>query len=208
MQKISYEFKAHCLGLKYGNKPLFQVLRKMHYIFCVCNGSEYDKVKQVYFDIKLDIRKKFRKAEIIECEKLNKAFYNRLQRLKSRVEYIVNSGKGIFLTLTFTDKVLSITNSETRKKYIWRFLKSLNCNFIANIDFGAKKHREHYHALVMCDSVDNKSYPYGAINFQRIHETSDSVKLAKYVAKLTNHAIKETTKRSVIMYSKGDWKNV
>lgn len=203
--KISYAFKAHCLALTYDNKPLFQVLRKLHYIFSMCYGPEFKKLKQVYQGIAEDIEDKFTIDEINECQKINKAFYNRLQRLKERVLFIINSGKGIFLTLTFTDCILKNTNAETRKMYIWRFLKSLNCRYIANIDFGAKNHREHYHALVEIESVDNKLYSYGAINFQRVHDTSDSVKLSKYIAKLTNHALKETTKRNVIMYSKGNW---
>ena len=203
--KISYDFKAHCLALKYDNKPLFQVLRKLHYIFTCCYGPEFKKCKNIYSEIHEDIYDKFSIEEILECHKINKAFYNRLQRLRERVQSIVNSGKGIFLTLTFTDYILKNTNVETRKMYVWRFLKSLNCRYICNIDFGAKNHREHYHALVEIENVDNKLYSYGAINFQRVHDTSDSVKLSKYIAKLTNHAIKETTKRSVIMYSKGNW---
>ena len=55
MQKISYDFKAHCLSLSYHNKPLFMVLRKIHYIFCFCYGPEFNKVKKIYSDISQEI---------------------------------------------------------------------------------------------------------------------------------------------------------
>ena len=78
-------------------------------------------------------------------------------------------------------------------------------NYVANVDYGAKNHREHYHAVVMCDNIDHKSWRYGAINFKRINYDADIDtinKLSMYVAKLTNHAIKETCKRCYLIYPK------
>lgn len=126
----------------------------------------------------------------------------RSNRLKKRIESFLVGGEACFLTLTFTDKVLNHTTAETRREYVRKFLKSFGVPFVANKDFGAKNHREHYHAVIKIPRVDFKKYPYGAIHGQTIHNTADSVKLSKYIAKLTNHAIKETTKRSVLLYSR------
>ena len=106
-------------------------------------------------------------------------------------------------SITFISLVLKNTNEETRRKYVTRALKQMSDRYIANIDYGTKNEREHYHAIVVCDQVDHTLWSeYGAINFERIKATSDSVKLAKYVVKLTNHAMKESVKQNRVIYSK------
>ena len=112
-------------------------------------------------------------------------------------------GNCIFITLTFKDNVLNNTTRETRRRYITRFLKAHSSEYVANIDFGEKNHREHYHAVIMCDKLNNKLWTYGAIDFERIKVNNDAPKrLAKYVCKLTNHAIKNTTQKNYCIYSK------
>jgi hypothetical protein len=78
--------------------------------------------------------------------------------------------------------------------------------YVANIDYGAKNKREHYHALINCDKIDFSNWrKYGNINAERVKNKdieSDKIKLSKYIAKLSNHAIKETTKRSCLIYSR------
>lgn len=140
--------------------------------------------------------------EIKEAERVNHAFANRVCRLKKRISQMLNNSNCIFLTLTFTNEVLKNTSVQTRHDYIKRFLNNLNCDYVANIDYGSQNEREHYHALVNCSKVDRKLYQYGAINFERVRSTSDSGKLANYISKLTNHAIKETTRGNSIMYSR------
>jgi predicted RNase H-related nuclease YkuK (DUF458 family) len=148
------------------------------------------------------VRSENGKLEIEEAERVNHAFANRVHRLKKRIKKMVMSGSCIFLTLTFKDSVLDNTSVQTRHDYIKRFLNSLNCEYVANIDYGSQNEREHYHALVRCDKVDPKSYSLGAINFKKVVATSDSGKLANYISKLTNHAIKSSTKGNSIMYSR------
>lgn len=106
----------------------------------------------------------------------------------------------VFLTLTFTDKVLNSTTQETRRRYVSRWLKSKSDYYIANIDYGSENEREHYHAIINC-RVDN-SWEYGAINFKQITNKNEKA-LAKYINKLTNHAIKATTKQNKVIYSSG-----
>lgn len=138
-----------------------------------------------------------------EACKINYATYKRVKRLKDRISYLLNNGACTFVTLTFTDEVLATTSNDTRRKYITRFLKRFDVPYIANKDFGSKNGREHYHAIIQSQNIDYSLYEYGAINGEKIHNSkNDDIKLAKYISKLTNHAIKETCNGSKIIYSK------
>lgn len=137
-----------------------------------------------------------------EAHRINKASYARVKRLKTRIAAMLESGECLFLTLTFTDATLAKTTEDTRRQAVRRYLKSFGVPYVANIDYGKKNGREHYHAVIQTDHVYYSAYTYGAINGERIRSAEDYVKLSKYVAKLTNHAIKETNKRQVIIYSK------
>lgn len=140
---------------------------------------------------------------IKEAHKVNNASYKRRKRLAMRITLMMLLGDCIFLTLTFKDDILNNTSKETRRRYVSRFLKSHSDWYVANIDYGSINHREHYHAVIKCDKVDNTAWPYGSIDFERVKVSDNSSKrLAKYVCKLTNHAIKETTKRNYCIYSR------
>lgn len=143
-------------------------------------------------------------VEMEEAVRINNATYRRNTRLNSRIKSMLDDSEyqHIFLTLTFNDNVLDNTTPETRRRYVTRFLKNYTNRYVANIDYGKKYEREHYHAVVNCQkNINCQDWRYGAINFKRIN-TPNFRALSKYVNKLTNHAIKETTKRSAILYSK------
>lgn len=136
-----------------------------------------------------------------EAGRIAKADYKRTNRLKHRVERMIKDGECVFATLTFTDDVLSKTSKETRRKYVTLYLKSQQAQYVGNIDYGGKYGREHYHALVK-GRINPLEWQYGALNVEKVRDTSKPVKLAKYVNKLTNHAIKDTCKRNAIIYSR------
>lgn len=137
-----------------------------------------------------------------EAHRINKASYARVRRLKTRIASMLKNGECLFLTLTFTDAVLSKTTEDTRRQAVRRYLKSFGVPYVANIDYGKKNGREHYHGVIQIPRINYSAYTYGAINGERIRSVEDYTKLSKYVAKLTNHAIKQTNKRQVIIYSK------
>ena len=139
-----------------------------------------------------------------EAYRVNDASYHRTKRLKTKIKAMITSGSCIFLTLTFTDKVLDSTSQETRKRYIKRALKTMSDTYIANIDYGKKNEREHYHAIVLASKVSQDQWKYGNLDYERVRvEQEDSpVKIAKYITKLTNHAIKETVKQNRLIYSR------
>lgn len=144
--------------------------------------------------------------ELFECYKINEASWKRTQRLRKRIEDMLVSGPCLFLTLTFSDDTLSSTNEKQRRVAVSRYLKQYNCKYVANIDFGTKNHREHYHAVIGCERVNFDTWKkYGSLDIERIRLKNmdcDKYKLSKYICKLSNHAIKETTRRCSLLYSR------
>lgn len=136
----------------------------------------------------------------------------RRTRCLEKTTSIVNDNKiVVFGTLTFTNEVLDKTSAETRRKYVSRYLKSVSNSYIANIDYGDKvknpqsNEREHYHCLIAVDAVPD-AWEYGFCKFLVVpKEELDCKRVSKYIAKLTNHAMKveKTGKAKRIIYSRG-----
>lgn len=140
-----------------------------------------------------------------EAELVADANKHQVYRLRKRIETMLTTSQDcVFLTITFRDDVLAKTSPETRRQYVRKWLKDNSTKYVANIDFGGKNGREHYHA-VSDARIDPLSWPYGNCGVEKVRyapESKSPVKLAKYVSKLTNHAIKETTKRCALIYSR------
>lgn len=135
----------------------------------------------------------------------------RKKRIVDKFGTYINSGKCQFLTLTFDDEALNSTTPQTRRTAVARFLKDNCVQYIANIDFGEDErftHREHYHAIVLADKVNYKDWHrYGALKAKKIRPTKRDCELAgKYLAKLTNHALKVTGCVPRLIYSRVDKK--
>lgn len=140
-----------------------------------------------------------------EAAKVAAADFQRNTRLKNRIRDFLQIGNCIFLTLTFRDDVLENTSEKTRRLYVTQCLKSCSKYYIANIDYGDNTQREHYHAIVVSDHVPDGFWSYGYYWRLSIIKDSNPLRLAKYISKLTNHAIKETTRRNHIIYSRVPW---
>lgn len=161
---------------------------------------EYDDNLFEYFQA-------FYPAEWEECEKICKTDKSRSLRLKYKVKFLITYYAAFFITLTFTDSVFATTSEATRRRYVSRFLNTLNCPYIANIDFGDLHGREHYHAIIGCRLPKSKLFDwifnYGTVYAQRVRRSVvGSIRLSKYVSKLCNHAIKETCKRGSLLFSR------
>jgi hypothetical protein len=134
---------------------------------------------------------------------LNRASYYRTARLKERIREAVASGSAWFITITFSPETLAKTNEKTRRVYVSRWLKSLTSFYVANIDYGKTKGREHYHAIITSDQRPPKTWSYGFVDILKVATTeTDTKRISKYISKLTNHAIKHTTKSKRIIYSR------
>jgi hypothetical protein len=161
------------------------------------NVEKYSDMDFTEYHELLEINNKFKEFfgdDWLIAQRLNSNEYKRVKRLKDKMLNSVLSNQAIFLTLTFTDDTLARTTNLTRRRYVSRYLKSQSNYYIANRDFGATNAREHYHAVVISKKVDYSMWrKYGAINSKRIAPTQTSnVRVSKYVAKLSNHAIKQT----------------
>ena len=165
-----------------------------------------------------------------ECEKIIKARYKKASRVKTKLSQMLRKNDTVvFLTLTFNDETLRDTTDETRRRYVTRYLKSFASDYVANIDFGKQNGREHYHAVANARAPLGEWSKYGFIlseyvkdvktdckprnvpkrykdlpldEQRRLMSIDDEKRLSKYIAKLSNHAIKETNRRSVLIYSK------
>ena len=86
--------------------------------------------------------------EMIACEQMRKQKYACFTRLVDHVRFMLQEYENVyFLTLTFNDYAMGLA-PDTRRQKIHRLL-SKNClDYVANIDFGKKKEREHYHAVI------------------------------------------------------------
>lgn len=193
-QKPNYVLKAQVIA-----SGILPVIKELDYKFRTgISYEDYEKLDEVtliHGGIFVD-----------EARKINHAYNKRTQRLKERIRSYLEKGQCIWLTLTFSEEVLNSTTLETRRKYVQRQLKQVSNYYVANIDFGKNTEREHFHALVVGvlhrsdfqDWIDN----YGYIWIENVYQTKSEVKLSKYISKLTNHAIKETTKRQCYIYSR------
>lgn len=206
--KPNYELKAK--AIEEGYDVLERRLSKAMFRYFAASINEVDNGEPISENVKEAYQEAVHYNRILannelyqEAKKINQQARQKRNRLEKTIARWLTNYDCIFLTLTFTDKTLEKTTKETRRRYVTRALKRMSDKYIANIDYGKENEREHYHAIVVCDNVDRKKWSrYGAINFERIKATSDSVKLAKYIVKLTNHAIKETVKQNRVIYSK------
>lgn len=158
-----------------------------------------------------------------ECYKMVCSDVQRKKRLRQRIERIMNKGCTYFVTLTFSEDTLKNTDFKTRRTYVARLLKNVSSDYVGNVDFGKLKGREHYHAVFYSDKLDDIKYifterygwvcsdceqfqEWSRLGFYSIKscgkDDKDKQKLAWYVSKLTNHAVKETTKRNALIYSR------
>ena len=151
--------------------------------------------------------------------KVCKAIHNSVKRKRKLVSKKVNNlnfsanGKVAFVTLTFNDETLNKTSQVTRRRKVSYTLKACSKIYVANIDFGKKHDREHYHALLGFDDyqdikdLENKIRDlwggYGFIKVERVgNDESDKLRTRNYLVKLAFHAIKDSTKNHRLIYSR------
>lgn len=142
-----------------------------------------------------------------DCLKIIHADNVRYNRLLNRIKRFLDLGDCVFFTLTFTDDVLNNTNEDTRRKYVRRFLKQHSSLYIANIDFGPKTNREHYHGVIVIDydKINSfvASWAHGFANARLIIDNKQSSeRVSRYMLKIANHFVKKSVKRNYVIYSR------
>lgn len=154
------------------------------------NGIEHNRVTLFIKKYGIDIYKETR--ELLDSRSA------KLGRIKRRILPLLESGRAIFVTLTFNDATLNNTNAQSRRKYVTRYLTPQCLDYVGNIDFGKDNEREHYHAIVVPTKKGGLSLDewrnYGNINVKRIDASKGGFsRVSKYLTKLTYHATKKTT---------------
>lgn len=137
---------------------------------------------------------------------LARSAYRRRKRVKNKTSSIILGGCAIFVTMTFRNSVLASTSAETRRRYVARWLKANAKVYVANIDFGGRRGREHYHAIAWAEELPLKEWreQCGNVNVERIQMSElDVLKTAKYITKLSRHALKNGLEKSPrLIYSR------
>ena len=136
--------------------------------------------------------------------------YFKKYRLKKRIlEMLRINTKCIFLTFTFNDETLKKTTKAKRERIVKTYLNRNANEYILNCDFGTTNEREHYHAIATAKAdlfnyhlFDKYGYLKGEIigvykRFENINKSLEDI-----AERLTEHATKETTKQSRIIYSR------
>ena len=196
--KPNYELKAQVLKTDICNR--LKKIDRQTYL----NSKEGIVQDESLDNDYLDLLFQYGGDYVKEGRKINLAGARKTKRLRKKIERYLTSGACLWVTLTFTNKTLESTSEATRKKYVSRYLKSNYQDYIANIDYGSKNQREHYHAVIKTDNINLQAWhQYGAIKVEHIRVNENSIKrLPKYINKLTNHAVKETCRRCHIIYSR------
>ena len=148
--------------------------------------------------------------EILCAMQINSSYYKKLGRVKSKLIKMEQmcfenpNLKMVFLTFTFDDYSLTHNNSDSLKQAVRRHLKQYCIKYVANVDYGARNGRKHFHAVALVEGkLDFTKWNYGALNGRKVNlnETA-SKRMAKYVTKLSLHAIKESTGFNRLIYSR------
>lgn len=152
---------------------------------------------------------KMYKKEDYKYKNIDRAQAIKRQRLNKRIYQLITNNNCLFLTFTFSDETLKNTNEKTRLRYIKKFLNEQANEYILNCDYGKTTEREHYHAIVnpiVKDMVYYRAYKLGKINGRRINKlkrfTKNNKTLKEIAQDLTEHATKNSTKNTKIIYSR------
>lgn len=139
------------------------------------------------------------------------ARYNKVSRIKSHLVYMWHRKRHLyFLTFTFNDKYINKCD-RTKKDLIKNAIKKYDdsCFYILNVDYGSKNGRQHFHCILATDldsnldlfMRDDNNYPC-FVDVREVREDFTSLKcLPKYINKLSNHCIKDSTKSSRIFFN-------
>lgn len=202
--KYDVEFRQQCLIEKKDKEYLSVQYIRMKALRDKMMSCFYDDIN---FDrIANDMRKVSKQVsedKTLDCGRLLvRSRYEKRKRIEKHITNLVLSGKALFVTLTFDNDTLEKTTREKRRRLIQRYLKNNCSHYVANIDFGKDKGREHYHAIVE-NKINLKAYKLGSIDVEHIKASDLSLELtSKYINKLTSHALKQNAIDTRLIFSR------
>ena len=97
-------------------------------------------------------------------------------------------------TFTISEEWIGKKTKEEFKKELQKWLKKNAKDYIANIDFGEKNERLHFHAIVA--SKENYfTWKYGHLFVKEINIRKGTEAIARYANRFANHATKSTAQK-------------
>lgn len=177
-------------------------------------GVNYPKFYKT-LDIK-HLSELWQKNELVKCGYLTseeiktslllwRSNINRRNRAKDKIKAMFISEQGelkdnvYFVTFTFSNESLERLSKATRRELVRKALKSVSSQYVANIDYGSKNEREHYHGICFLETqedIDKLKAIWsrnGFIDIRKVGSHSDTSKVGNYIVKLQNHALKKST---------------
>lgn len=147
--------------------------------------------------------------ELKACFQLAHMRYTRRTRINKWFDFWLKdkTKQLFFLTFTFNKKAMC-DSFRNRQQYVYRNIKDFD-DYIVNVDYGDHTNREHFHAVVVMDpeAEEFMNWKYskrkkrwycndcelfndkkGEVDIEKV--MGDPIKLKKYQAKLTSHAMK------------------
>lgn len=192
------------------NDPIYETVKSMKY----CFSHHCDHINEITGELLMSYETACGLLEFLKYDsdfndamKVIHADNRRYNRIFHRLNYMMTLGSCLFVTLTFSDDAMNRNNEVSRKKAVKTFLKAHSDLYIANIDFGSKTGREHYHAVILnSDPKICDDWVYGYSNAQMIRDNIDSSdRIARYMIKIINHFVKSTVRRNYVIYSRSKW---
>lgn len=199
---------------KYYRIALHKLENENQDYFTILNRQS-KQLEMISCDMVLNAVKHWKLNDIEGFKRVEKDYFNlrnRKNRCSYRIRYMFdkNFENCYFMTFTFNDETLSKLNADSRRQYVRRYLSKYCSDYIANIDYGLKDNREHYHAIGIIKDLSilmptekpkifNLQYANkGFTSAVKIRDCADYKKLTSYINKITNHAFKDTTSTRVI----------
>ena len=155
-------------------------------------------IKSLFFETEED----YKLAEQLANNK-----YQRKKRYRKYIKEIIKE-KSYFVTFTLDEESIKHNITYLRKR-LTEILKKNYKYYIANIDYGKTTERLHFHAIIRTEEPHKKIWKYGFSDWLEITIKNDD-RLAKYINKLTNHALKDETKKRyniIVSRNREDKKN-
>ena len=170
----------------------------------------YNKYKRFCFENNLPFQKDKKLESILSSR------YQKISRIKKRFIYLIARYKYLyFVTFTFNDYYINLCDRSRKdliKSSLYGF--SSDIKYILNIDYGKKNERLHYHCIVATNddgelnSFLNNHYPCFSYTEKIRISKEDLKRTSKYINKLSNHAIKDTTMSSRVLYNFKGYDNI
>ena len=174
------------------------------YLSCFTYRTKKKLYEQIEYKNKIETNIKYKKYINIGISELIKNNY-KFNELRKKINNYQGKQKRIRTRIKNMDPnklwfgTYTINNENINKNHSRR-LKEINngLNYIINSDYGDNTNRLHFHGIIESEE-EPKKWEYGFCKFIKIKNNNIEA-LAKYIDKLTNHTIKETTKK--IIYSR------